>query len=78
MIPFNIRHKNQNHPTTRSISFHKTQPTRISKAMFLTLLSLLLMSTVHASMGSGPNTDKIDYNKQELDAIVSDMMWCGA
>ena len=35
-----------------------------------------LLFTAGTAYGD-PNTDQIDYNKYELDAQVSDMMWCG-
>lgn len=38
------------------------------------IVALLCMA---AGVAGGPNTDQIDYNKYEMDAQVSDMMWCG-
>ena len=40
------------------------------------LLGVVMMLT--ARLGQAANTDKIDYNRYDLDGPVADMMWCGA
>lgn len=41
-----------------------------------TLLLLISIGLLSKSALSA-NTDRVDYNKYEMDALVKDIMWCG-
>jgi photosystem II stability/assembly factor-like uncharacterized protein len=41
------------------------------------MLAAALIATAASIVMGAPNTNMIDYNKYEMDAPISDMMWCG-
>ena len=48
--------------------------TYLKRAAYLCGLAALLTSQVALAV----NTDKIDYNRYDLDGPVADMLWCGS
>ena len=41
------------------------------------LLASAALLSVCSMVSGAPNTNMIDYNKYEMDAPITDMMWCG-